>query len=87
MSPRRTPVVLVLLAASLVASAVAGLALGAVRMAPGQVIDVLPAGPGAGAGAGGGAAGAIVWDVRMPRLLLGAVVGAGLAVAGTVLQA
>ncbi|MFD5887494.1 FecCD family ABC transporter permease [Streptomyces sp. NPDC060334] len=87
MSPRRTPVVLVLLAASLVASAVAGLALGAVRMAPGQVIDVLLAGPGAGAGAGGGAAGAIVWDVRMPRLLLGAVVGAGLAVAGTVLQA
>ncbi|MER6390106.1 iron ABC transporter permease [Streptomyces sp. NPDC001523] len=87
MSPRRTPVVLVLLAAALVASAVASLALGAVRMAPGQVIDVLLAGPGAGAGAGGGAAGAIVWDVRMPRLLLGAVVGAGLAVAGTVLQA
>ncbi|MCY0922712.1 iron ABC transporter permease [Streptomyces sp. H27-G5] len=85
MSRRRTPVVLVLLAAALVASAVAGLALGAVRMAPGQVIDVLLAGPEPGPGAG--AAGAIVWDVRMPRLLLGAVVGAGLAVAGTVLQA
>ncbi|GHI17905.1 hypothetical protein Scinn_73680 [Streptomyces virginiae] len=34
-----------------------------------------------------GAFASIVWDVRMPRILLGAVVGAGLAVAGTVLQA
>ncbi|WP_372492110.1 FecCD family ABC transporter permease [Kineosporia corallincola] len=30
---------------------------------------------------------AIVWQVRLPRVLLGAVVGAGLAVCGTVLQA
>ena len=30
---------------------------------------------------------AIVWDIRLPRLLLGVVVGAGLAVAGAVLQA
>lgn len=30
---------------------------------------------------------AIVWDIRLPRLLLGVAVGAGLAVAGAVLQA
>ncbi|NXY92974.1 iron ABC transporter permease [Streptomyces sp. BR123] len=81
----RPPVALVvlLLAAALVASAVAGLALGPVRIAPGQVLDLVLRGP----GPGGGAFASIVWDVRMPRVLLGAVVGAGLAVAGTVLQA
>ncbi|MER7336974.1 iron ABC transporter permease [Streptomyces sp. NPDC000075] len=61
---------------------VAGLALGPVRIAPGRVLDVLLAGPG-----GRGALASIVWDVRMPRVLLGAVVGAGLAVSGAVLQA
>lgn len=81
----RTPVVLALLAVALAASALAGLALGPVRIPPGQVLDIVLAGPGPGGGAG--AFGAIVWDVRMPRVLLGAVVGAGLAVAGTVLQA
>ncbi|GLV83082.1 ABC transporter permease [Streptomyces lavendulae subsp. lavendulae] len=79
----RTTTVLLLLAAALAASAVAGLALGPVRIAPGRVLDLLLAGP----GARGGAFASIVWDVRMPRVLLGAVVGAGLAVTGTVLQA
>ncbi|MFJ9338913.1 FecCD family ABC transporter permease [Streptomyces sp. NPDC101733] len=78
-----TVAVLVLLAVALAASAVAGLALGPVRIAPGRVVDILLA----GRGAKGGAFASIVWDVRMPRVLLGAVVGAGLAVAGTVLQA
>lgn len=80
---RRTAAVLVLLAAALAGSAVAGLALGPVRIAPGQVLGILWGGPGAGRGAFA----SIVWDVRMPRVLLGAVVGAGLAVAGAVLQA
>ncbi|MCY0935811.1 FecCD family ABC transporter permease [Streptomyces sp. H34-S4] len=79
----RTPVVLALLTAALAASAVAGLALGPVGIPPGQVLDIVLGGP----GPSGGAFGAIVWDVRIPRVLLGAVVGAGLAVAGTVLQA
>ncbi|MFD7836447.1 FecCD family ABC transporter permease [Streptomyces sp. NPDC059761] len=79
----RTPVVLALLTAALLASAVAGLALGPVRIAPGQVLDIVLGGPGQRTGAFA----SIVWDVRMPRVLLGAVVGAGLAVAGTVLQA
>ncbi|MEU8495878.1 FecCD family ABC transporter permease [Streptomyces lavendulae] len=79
----RTATALLLLASALAASAVAGLALGPVRIAPGRVLDLLLAGP----GARGGAFASIVWDVRMPRVLLGAVVGAGLAVTGTVLQA
>lgn len=79
----RTATVLLLLGAALAASAVAGLALGPVRIAPGRVLDLVLAGP----GARGGAFASIVWDVRMPRVLLGAVVGAGLAVAGAVLQA
>ncbi|MEV0987786.1 iron ABC transporter permease [Streptomyces sp. NPDC049949] len=83
MSRPRTPLVLVLLAAALLASAVAGLALGPVRIAPGRVLDIVLGGPGQHTGAFA----SIVWDVRMPRVLLGAVVGAGLAVAGTVLQA
>ncbi|MFB7785326.1 FecCD family ABC transporter permease [Streptomyces vinaceus] len=83
MSRPRTPAVVVLLVAALLASAVAGLALGPVRIAPGQVLDIVLGGP----GRRGGAFASIVWDVRMPRVLLGAVVGAGLAVAGTVLQA
>ncbi|WP_165365073.1 iron chelate uptake ABC transporter family permease subunit, partial [Streptomyces sp. C] len=61
---------------------VAGLALGPVRIPPGQVLDIVLGGPGAR-----GAFASIVWDVRMPRVLLGAVVGAGLAVTGAVLQA
>lgn len=72
----------VLLAAALAASMVAGLALGPVRIPPGQVVDIVLGGPGAR-----GAFASIVWDVRMPRVLLGAVVGAGLAVTGAVLQA
>ncbi|MEU8841481.1 iron ABC transporter permease [Streptomyces roseus] len=83
MSRPRTPAATVLLAAALLASAVAGLALGPVRIAPGQVLDIVLGGPGGRTGAFA----SIVWDVRMPRVLLGAVVGAGLAVAGTVLQA
>ncbi|MFI5670052.1 FecCD family ABC transporter permease [Streptomyces sp. NPDC051704] len=83
MSRPRTPLVLALLAAALLASAVAGLALGPVRIAPGRVLDIVLGGPGQRTGAFA----SIVWDVRMPRVLLGAVVGAGLAVAGTVLQA
>ncbi|RST07671.1 iron ABC transporter permease [Streptomyces sp. WAC07149] len=78
----RRGLTLLLLAAALAVSIVAGLALGPVRIPPGQVLDIVLGGPGAR-----GAFASIVWDVRMPRVLLGAVVGAGLAVTGAVLQA
>ncbi|MER5972876.1 iron ABC transporter permease [Streptomyces sp. NPDC002055] len=62
-------------------AAVAGLALGPVRIPAGDVLRILAGDTGAGPFT------TIVRDVRLPRVLLGAVVGAGLAVVGTVLQA
>ncbi|MFF9339502.1 MULTISPECIES: FecCD family ABC transporter permease [unclassified Streptomyces] len=77
----RHAAVLAGLLAALAAAVLASLALGSVRIPPGQVLDALT----------GRAAPSpyrtIVLDVRLPRVLLGAVVGAGLAVVGTVLQA
>ncbi|MFI6941728.1 FecCD family ABC transporter permease [Streptomyces sp. NPDC050418] len=69
------------LAAALAVAAVAGLALGPVRIAPGEVVRILTG------GAEPSPLRTIVLDVRLPRVLLGAVIGAGLAVIGTVLQA
>lgn len=82
--PRRRalpyPAVLTLLTGLLLLAALAGLALGSVRVPPGEVLAALtgseptPLAP-------------VIWNVRLPRVLLAVVVGAGLAVAGTVLQA
>ncbi|GAA4935713.1 hypothetical protein GCM10023237_67600 [Streptomyces coeruleoprunus] len=77
----RCLVVLAALGAALAVVAVVGLALGAVWIPPGEVLGIVLGGERTGAFA------SIVWDVRMPRVVLGAVVGAGLAVAGVVLQA
>lgn len=81
--PRRLRYTLVLavLAAALLAACLAGLVLGSVRIPPGDVLRIL------GGDAPAGPYPTIVLDVRLPRVLLGAVVGAGLAVIGTVLQA
>ncbi|KOT88877.1 iron ABC transporter [Streptomyces sp. NRRL F-5755] len=77
----RYPLVLTVLLAALLAAGLAGLVLGSVTIPPGDVLRILtgdaPPGPYP----------TIVLDVRLPRVLLGAVVGAGLAVIGTVLQA
>ncbi|WP_031508478.1 FecCD family ABC transporter permease [Streptomyces megasporus] len=77
----RCSALLVVLAVLLAAVAVASLALGSVRIPPGEVVRIVLDGERSGAFA------SIVWDVRAPRMVLGALVGAGLAVAGTVLQA
>ncbi|GGZ52155.1 ABC transporter permease [Streptomyces inusitatus] len=73
--------VLTALTAALALAVVAGLSLGSVRIPPGQVIDALLP------GAAPSPFRTIVMDVRLPRVLLGVLVGAGLAVCGTVLQA
>ncbi|WP_093613695.1 FecCD family ABC transporter permease [Streptomyces indicus] len=78
---RGSAVVVAVLAGALVVAVVAGLALGPVRIAPGEVVRILTG------GAEPGPLRTIVLDVRLPRVLLGAVIGAGLAVIGTVLQA
>ncbi|MET9951369.1 iron ABC transporter permease [Streptomyces sp. NPDC006339] len=75
------PAVVAGLLVALGAAVLASLALGSVRIPPGQVLDALTG------RAGPSPYRTIVLDVRLPRVLLGAVVGAGLAVVGTVLQA
>ncbi|WP_307793973.1 FecCD family ABC transporter permease [Actinotalea soli] len=80
---------LVLLALVLL-SAVLATSAGAVRIAPSQVLAVVWSHVG-GLRSGGPAPhpihDQIVWSVRVPRVLLALIAGAGLAVAGTVLQA
>lgn len=88
MSTRLRPGLLIVgLAGSLVAVAVVALGSGAVRIAPGDVVSILL--DHAGLGEGGGAddtADAVLWAIRLPRVLLGIAVGAGLGVAGAALQ-
>jgi iron complex transport system permease protein len=69
----------VALAALVVGAAAAGLLIGAVPVAPGDVVQALLAG-------GDGAAAAIVRELRAPRVALGLVVGAALATSGATLQ-
>ncbi|MEM7178594.1 MAG: iron ABC transporter permease, partial [Pseudomonadota bacterium] len=59
--------------------ALAELALGPVDLAPGQLIDALT-------GSGEGFETAILWQIRLPRLLLGIAVGTALALSGAALQ-
>ena len=68
------------LALALLAAVTLGLAVGAVPLTPTEVWRAL-------AGAGDPSAIAIVNDLRLPRVTLGVVVGAGLAASGTALQA
>lgn len=69
----------ILLAAATLATLVAGVALGGVRVAPAELIAALT-------GGGPAVAREIVWTLRMPRVLLAALVGAALGVSGGVLQ-
>ncbi|WP_306461866.1 FecCD family ABC transporter permease [Spongiactinospora gelatinilytica] len=83
------PLVIGLLAALLCAAVTAGIAAGSIPLPPGQVWGILahrihpaPADPSWSA-----VRETIVMDVRLPRVLLCAVVGAGLSVCGMALQA
>lgn len=86
---RRTTAWLIALSLGLVATIVVGVGVGAFSVPPGTVARVvshhlvgLPAEQTWSAPVD-----AIVWQVRMPRVLLGALVGAGLAICGVALQA
>lgn len=74
-------VTLVALIAALVVSLVANLALGQFTLSLGEVGEALFAGPG-----GQELASSVIWQIRLPRIVLGLLVGAALAVAGTLLQ-
>jgi iron complex transport system permease protein len=73
----------------LLVSVTAGLAIGSVHVPPGQVWGIVSYGLGADwpEPAWSRARETIILDVRAPRVLLGAVTGAGLAVVGTAMQA
>lgn len=88
-SRRRTTAWLIALGLGLLASVVAGVGIGAVSVPAGTVAQVVthhllgwPGEPTWSA-----ALDSIVWQVRLPRVLLGALVGAGLAICGVALQA
>jgi iron complex transport system permease protein len=81
---RTAAVSLVWLALALVAVALLSLGIGASGLSLRDVLTVLAAGPNAKHLPAGDVV--IVWQIRMPRILLGMLIGASLAVAGAVLQ-
>ena len=73
--------------ASLVALVVLNLGMGAAAVAPSEVLGVLARRLGLGLGTEPGpGADAVVWTIRVPRILLALLCGAGLAAAGAALQ-
>ncbi len=89
-SPRRTPLAPVAagLGLLLLVSLLAGVTLGAAGVGTGDVFRFLWAGlTGGTVAAADGPAYTIVWEIRLPRVVLGAVVGAGLASVGVAVQA
>ena len=69
---------------ALLAVAVISLGVGPSGLPLGRVLEILVAGPNGTDLPAGDVL--IVWQIRMPRMLLGALIGASLAVAGAVLQ-
>lgn len=74
------------LGAAVLGAAIASLMLGAVAIAPSEVLDVLLTRIGLTDAQVTLQADAVVWNIRLPRIVLGAVAGAGLGVAGLTLQ-
>ncbi len=80
------PVALMGGSAVLLLAAAAAVTLGSVRLSPGQVWSVVAAHLG-GHRAGDVIAEQIVWQIRIPRIILAMLVGGSLTIAGTVVQA
>jgi iron complex transport system permease protein len=78
--PRAVAAKFLALCAIVVVCACAGIAFGAVALSPGALVAALvhPS--------TNDLASTVVWDIRLPRVLIGACVGAGLGVAGAMLQ-
>ncbi len=80
----RTSVTVAVLLALLLFAMLAGVGLGAVRVAPGEILGAVGR---AISGAAARPGDAVIVDIRLPRVLLAALVGACLAVAGVLYQA
>lgn len=83
----RGPAWLAAAVGALVASVAIAVALGVADLSPGLVVRVLAARTGLPVAPPTLLTDSIVWDLRLPRVLLAGLVGAGLAVCGAVLQA
>jgi iron complex transport system permease protein len=84
---RRRRVVVMVLAAAVVAVAAISVAVGAVSVSWSEIIAILSRRAGVALGAEPSTqADAVLWGIRLPRVLLGLAVGTALAVAGTALQ-
>ncbi|WP_244487628.1 MULTISPECIES: FecCD family ABC transporter permease [unclassified Aureimonas] len=79
----RGTVALGLLLLALGACLVVSLGVGPAGLSPARVVEILLAGPGSRESMGETV---IVWQIRLPRALLGALVGASLGVSGAVMQ-
>lgn len=83
----RRKVVLLVLVVGVALAVVASVAIGSVAISPVHVVDVIVAHLLPWSTGTAGLDDQIIWEFRLPRALLGFVVGAALAVAGAVLQA
>jgi iron complex transport system permease protein len=87
-APISRPWLLLLLLLALVAASVAALAAGAYRLSPSELIDGLFGGATAARGTSDGSIeAAVIWNLRMPRVVLAVAVGGALAASGAVFQA
>lgn len=85
---RRTFTWLIVLTIGAAVSVVLGIAIGAVYIPPNEVVGILGHRLfGLDQGSWSQSTESIVWDVRLPRVILGLCVGAGLAICGMALQA
>lgn len=81
------PLVLVGALVLLLVSLVAGVAIGPLRLEPGAVLDIIASRVGLGEATGYSRAEInVVWGIRLPRVVLAALVGSSLAISGTALQ-
>ncbi|WP_102225371.1 FecCD family ABC transporter permease [Acidimangrovimonas sediminis] len=78
----RARLALIALACGLVLVALLALGTGPLGLSPWRVLEVLRAGPQASVSADS----LVIWQIRLPRLLLGLAVGAGLATSGALMQ-
>ena len=86
---RRPPgmLILTIVAGALVAVMIAGVAIGPIRLAAGEILAIMFGKlTGGDLSAHSVAMQNVVWDLRLPRVILAAIVGASLAVAGASLQ-